>query len=223
MRLQKIQIVFLLATFCSCSGQSNNKGSKFSVGQIDSLQTFSLLRPNEQRMDSLLHNTSWFNGTFKNNRSRIFLEEFKNGESQQVDSGFDTGLSAPCMCYLNNDTINIKTFVGFFGAFGFLIKIYKDDFNSQYIVSIDQDETYKSDSSASKFSNQAVVKNKIQKLILSTKPNFKLDEQITGVLEFKTNDYYEKVNETSVDTLFETGKIYFTCKTRKKTLLDQEP
>ena len=221
MTLQKLPYFFILLIFCSCQGQTNQYNLKYGVGQIDSLQTLSTLTSQEQQMDSLLQNITWFNGAFRNNRSRIFLESFKNGQLQSGgDPGLATGLPAPCMCYIDKDTIYIKTWIGFFGAIGFGMKIYKDEFSSQFIIQIDQSDTYKVNLADKNFTGQAIVNSKYQKLVFMTRPSFKLDEQLTGVLEITTNNYYEKKYDT-VDTLSVKGKIYFTCKTRQMTLRDQ--
>ncbi len=221
MKLQNIKYLLILLATYTCQGQTKHNSSKYTVGQIDSLQSFSTLTSQELRIDSLLQSNTWFNGAYRNNRGRILLHSFKNGQLQSGgDSNLVTGLPAPCMCYIKKETIFIKTWTGFFGAMGFEIKIFKDEFNSQFIIQIDQPDTYKVNLSDKKFTGQAIVNSRYQNLTFLTKPNFKLDELLTGSLEITTNNYYEK-KYNSIDTLSVSGKIYFTCMTRKKTLKDK--
>ncbi|WP_153796600.1 hypothetical protein [Foetidibacter luteolus] len=221
MKLQKISHFFILLIVSSCQSQTGQYNLKYVVGEIDSLQSFSKLTSQEQKMDSLLQNSTWLNGAFRNNRSRIFMESFENGQlNTGGDSSLVTGLSAPCMCYTDKDTIYMKTWIGFFGSIGFGVKIFKDDFKSQFIIQIDEPDTYKVNLSDKDFTGQAIVNSKYQKLSFLTRPSFKIDEQLTGILEITTNDYYEK-KHNGVDTLSVKGKIYFTCKTRQMTLRDQ--
>jgi hypothetical protein len=221
MRFRNITYFFTLFICFSCQAQKAEYNIKYAIAELSGIKGFLKLTRAEQKMDRLPNDSTWFNGTFRNNRSRIFLANFENGQLKDgSDSTLKTAFPAVCMCYLHKDTIYIKTWAGFFGVIGFNMKIYQDEFSSQYIIQIDQPDTFKTDSSDKKFTGQAVISNKYQQLTLRTKPNYAINEQLTGLLEITSKNYYEKKSENVVDTINVKARVYFTCKTRRMTLKD---
>ncbi len=189
--LNTLALLLIPVDFYACTGKADRDNSKYTIGTFEGSRDFSKLTSQELQLDSLLKVNPWFTSGFKNNRSRIFLEEFQHDIKQHTDPVFAKGAPAPCMCFLDKDTINIKTWLGFFGGYVFLLKIYKDEFNLSYIPSMDE-SIYKADLSDTMFHHEVIVNSKLQKMVLLEKPDFRLNEQITGFVEFTTNGYYVK-------------------------------
>lgn len=216
-------IAFLLYSFTFCYGQelSNQYNHTYKIGKIPDKDNFMKLNNDEIRMDSIIkENTVTGFGAFKINRSRIFADEYINEKKQQKDSSLNHGLAVPCQCYTNIDTLYVKMEIGFFGGFAFKIKIYGENFESGYLEYTDDVKPYKSDLKDTAFYSYAQIDNKFQYLIIQDKPTFKTGQQIMGFLAFTTNNYYEKTTLDLLNTVFLSGKIYFTCKTREVTSLD---
>jgi hypothetical protein len=223
MKLNTLFIPFLILIFSlKIKAQERKVNLPYSTGEIKGLQSFLVLTNDEKSMDSIEMDSSWIIGKFSDNRGRIFLQTTRNNKPESEGLDTTTGIPAICICYTYKDTITIKPGIGFFGGMGLIIKVSKNDFNSRYFLFIDQDDTFKSKLSDKKFTGQIVVDNSYQKLVLLKKPDFSLGEQITGLLDFTTYNYYEKRNQNTVDTLSHIGKVYFTCKPRKKNLTDFE-
>lgn len=52
--------------------------------------------------------------------------------------------------------------------------------------------------------------------MLDDKPTQKIGQQLTGLLNFTTENYYEKNQSHSLDTIYLKGKIFFTCQITDK-------
>lgn len=220
---KKLIVAFWLCglTFCYGQEQSSQYNDTYKVGQIPDTNNFSKLNIDEIRMDSIIkENTITGFGAFKINRSRIFADEFINEKKQLKDTSLNHGLAVPCQCYTKSDTLYIKMEIGFFGGFAFKIKIYGENFESGYLEYTDDVKPYKSNLNDTAFYSYAQVNNKFQYLIIQDKPTFTIGQQIMGLLTFTTNNYYEKTPPNSLNTIFLSGKIYFTCKTREETSFD---
>ena len=203
--------IFLVpVTFISCKGNTTQYIKKYSVGPVGGSGDFSKLTPNELEIDSILKESPMYRPEYRNNRSRIYLKESENNQDQPMDPVFDKGAGAPCFCSLSKDTIYVNTSLGFFGGYVFELKIYKDEGMFSFMPTLDQ-RVFKVNLSDSTFQDQIAVPSVIQKMTLEAKPNFSPNEQITGLVEFTTNTYYVKKNEKMVDTVFNSGKVHFTC------------
>jgi hypothetical protein len=104
--------------------------------------------------------------------------------------------------------------VGFFGGIGFTIKIYENSFVSSYYEYTDDVRPYKVNLNDTAFYSSVTVDNRCQSLILDKEPSHKQGEQITGYLTYTTKEYYERKNVDRLDTIYVSGKIYFTCNTK---------
>lgn len=223
MKYSNTIFIFLLFAYFTCQGQEEKYNRKFSISNPLGLDAFLLLTSDEKKMDSLFKKNDKLveYGPYINNRSRIYVSIFRNGVPEYVDtSSVKRQASAECMCYINNDTITIKTWIGFFVAIGFTIKLHKDEFTSKYIIQVDQPDTFKTSLNDKNFTGSAVVDSKFQKLHLTSIPSFKPNEQITGFLEIVSNDFYEKRSKDNIDTISVIGSVFFTCKTRMMTIKD---
>ncbi|MBN8837071.1 MAG: hypothetical protein J0I09_07420 [Sphingobacteriia bacterium] len=169
---------------------------------------------------------------YRNNRSKYYFNYFKNNkidqETLKVLKNF-TYIS-PCDCYLSNDTIKVSMGLGGFGFWGFSVEITKDKFNSQYFVGDVETKNYKTKLNDT-LGYSIVVKNDFQNLIINTKPNYTVGQNITGYLSFKTNNYYspsdkanydieDKYISKNMDKLYLKGSLYFKCTVRKKRKIE---
>ena len=179
-------------------------------------------------MDSLMKADSTIKGIasirktdFRNNRSRVYLDMFRNGKAEPKDSSYFSGFPTPCECFTSKDTLYIKMGLGFFGGFGFDIEVFGKQFQSSFYNYIDDVKPYKSDLNDTALFSYISVKNKYQYLILDKKPKFTSGQQLTGLLTYTSNNIYEQTFNNKYDTLFVTGKLYFTCKIKQKMVWDR--
>lgn len=220
-RLYTLILTIGLCGLYSCVGQQgilDDYVLTYDIGKIPGVESFMQLNKEEIQMDERypIEDTLTSRGAFRKNRSRIFLDAIKNGEIQKKDSVYFTGLSTRCFCHTKTDTTFITMGLGYFGGFGFSIRIYQDKFESDFFEYIDDVKPYKTDLNDTAFYDQIRVDNKYQSLILDTKPIHEKGQQITGLLTYTTNEYYIRKYSNDLDTLYVTGKIYFTCKTSEK-------
>jgi hypothetical protein len=217
----------------SCHGQLKDDGKTYNkeyiVGTIPTIDNFSKLSENEVEIDSIFgdyekHTDSLVSSNpkyketglaqkrdFSNNRSRVFMENYNNGNQQTGDSA----ISMPCSCFVDKDTIFISMIIGFFGGVGFDIKLFGNNFESNFFIYTDDVKPYKPDLLDTVFYSQLSVKNKFQSLVVDKKPTFKTAQQITGYLTFTSKNFYEKAIYNSLDTAYVKGRLYFICNTSK--------
>jgi hypothetical protein len=192
----------------------------YNTGKIDPSEKFLDLNPAELHLDSLYSDFKK-GASFRENRSRIYLYAYINGELQKnSDSSFQKGLPAFCDCFTSADTLFISTGAGFFGGFGFFITIEKNSFESSFYEYIDDVKPYKSSLSDTAFTNVVHVKSKYQYLILERKPAFKPDDIVSGQLFYTTDPYYDDGNSTKLQEIYIEGKILFTCRPRAKSPME---
>jgi hypothetical protein len=216
----------MLTAFIMGCGQAGRAGtakdqadSLYSTGSLEGAAGFYVLTPAELQIDSIQNANPLMKADFRKNRSRIWLEEFKDSSPAELDPLFGTGAPAACMGAVDRDTIFIKTSLGFFGGYVFLIKIYGNQFRFSYIPVMDED-VYKRSPADSAFARQISVMPRFQQLILRTRPGFEVGDSISGILQFTTADYFVKravgTTRNEVDTVYNSGKIFFDCVTDKK-------
>ena len=192
------QALFFLVTLfllASCSGRhpdDNRYNNNYRVGEIPDLASFQTLNEEDKRLDSLLQpGNGLIEGSFKNNRSRIFMQSFSNNKPSSQDSALYRGMPTPCYCSMEKDTLKIKVGIGFSGGMGTEIKIFQGHFQSNYFLYIDDVKPYKYKLSDKEFTDELYLKNKFQSLILNEQPTLKAGQQMTGYLTFTTPNWYE--------------------------------
>jgi hypothetical protein len=233
MRRNLFILLFIAFAISSCherlkdDGQTYNK--KYVVGSIPSTDKFSELSKNEEELDSMFNAEDKYTDSlaasnpiykekavlqqindFKNNRARIFMTRYTNGNPGRGDSV----LAFPCFCAIENDTLYMSMVVGFFGGDGLWIKLNGKDFESGYLTYTDDVKPYKTDLSDTAFYGIIYVNSRFQNLVINKKPTFKTGQQLSGHLTFTTRNYYEKNIGTQLDTAYVAGRLYFTCHTR---------
>ena len=121
---------------------------------------------------------------------------YENGEEKINTFKMDQKVPFITMAELNNDTINIKGFAGFFVGFGFNSIITKSNSQDFLFVKTDDYSIYKLNKSDTKLYQGLNVPCKSAKLTLTDIPNFKLGDTIKGIIEITSENYFKvDVNE----------------------------
>ncbi len=118
-----------------------------------------------------------------------------------------------CQCFLNHDMLFVQMAAGFFGGFGYSIKIDKNKFELVYFEEKAGGSFFKTDPNDTAFSDRAEVSSKYQTLILNQKPTMKPGQQLTGFATYTSVKYYVRKLRDKLDTTYVAGRFYFTCKT----------
>ncbi|MGC9331238.1 MAG: hypothetical protein ACP5DZ_05090 [Bacteroidales bacterium] len=209
--------------------KENKYNTRYDVGIIPGGDAFMILTEKEQELDSLFRQVALVSDSmhgedtipqnhqlermdFKNNRSRISMEIYRNGKIQASDSLLKQGFPTTCTCFMMNDTIFVKSFIGFFGGMGIDVKISGEEFQSGVFVYADDSMPYKSALKDTVFHRLLDTGAKYQQLVLDKQPRFQNVHQLTGVLNITTNEFYEQNNQRNIDHITLKGKMYFTCK-----------
>lgn len=205
-------IVFIL--FCTVT-----KAQVVAVGTIPNLDAFYKMDTLELKFDSMMPaNDPAFPMAFSTNRSRIMLNEKTN--DQPVKAPLEK-MPALCECYTDKDTLTIKTGIGFFGGFGFEIKVGAKGFRSAYFEYIDDVRPYKYSLADTATYSAISVSTQQQTLTLLNPPAFNPGQQVTGYFTFTTQPFYVKQNALETNKHQVLGHLYFTCKPRAKTEFDK--
>jgi len=231
----KLGLIILVA-LNSCKTKSPDDAKTynrtFEIGQIPSIDNFDRLDKRELSIDSVFSDKesifdSMFskidepdsNSSFKNdfihNRSRIYMDSDPNHKLFPGDKDLDKGFPTPCNCVTNGDTLFITMGLGLFGGAGFSIKLFKENFISNFFIYTDDVKPYKSHLSDTAFADNAIADNKFQYLIIDKKPTYESNQQLTGYLTYTSNRFYEINTDNGLDSSYVTGKIYFTCLTNR--------
>ena len=236
-------LLLLILVIFSCHNMQNEKkklNTNFQIGPIPNIEEFKIYDNTEIRMDNMAYRIGGPGpqGDFRNNRSRIYINSFKNGKINEKSYNYinpyfgksvsiDTTIklnefhAAFCNCFVHKDTLLITTHPGVFGVVGFdfrfNIEISDEDFQISFIEYSDGTKLFRSESTDTILNKYAVVKSKYQYLMLDKKPTYLSNQQINGYLTYTTNEYYVRDNTNILDTIYQTGKLYFTCKTREIT------
>ncbi|TRX38675.1 hypothetical protein FNW52_01105 [Flavobacterium sp. ZT3R18] len=124
---------------------------------------------------------------FGNNRTRLILLKFKN-EKQELHQDEDGFIPLYCNCDLQKDTLIISSGWNYYGKFGFIIKVNKNSFQ------------------AVNYSDEDTIQLKKKDLVLNKQPNFRPNQQLSGILNYETER--EIVDK---EEYYYSGKMYFTC------------
>jgi hypothetical protein len=200
----------------SCSAPQDNRktyNQKYQVGTIPGMDSFNIYTAMEKSLDSI--QVTYKQDSFRNNRGRIITNTYTNNELVKNESYKYGSVAMPCDCVVEKDTVFVNMAIGLFGGLGYDIKIYKDSFQSSFFEYTDDVKPYKSNSSDTAFTDFVAAKSKYQYLILDKNPAFQQGQQLTGMLTLTSNNYYNLVAD-KLNSTFVTGKLYFSCITKKK-------
>ncbi|MDA3819059.1 MAG: hypothetical protein PF590_01090 [Candidatus Delongbacteria bacterium] len=209
--------------------KKNTYNTHYDVGIIPGGDAFMILTEKEKELDSLFRQIAQVSASmpgedsvaqnsqlkrmdFKNNRSRVSMEIYRNGEIRASDSLLKQGFPTTCTCIMMNDTIFVKSFIGFFSGMGIDVNITDGEFQSGFFVYADDAMPYKSNISDTVFHRSLDPGAKYQYLVLDKQPQFQKGHQLTGLLTITTDEFYEQNNQGNIDRISLKGKIYFTCK-----------
>lgn len=91
------------------------------------------------------------------------------------------------------DTISIIGFVGFAMAIGFYLDLYGDSYELTYLVKSDTD-IYKYNKEDTRLSYKLSVPCSYTSCTLTSKPTFKKEDSISGIVELKSDDFWQFAN-----------------------------
>lgn len=219
----KWYIVALLLCTCFFACQQphaiGKQSNPYKVGKIPNHSSFLTLNEEEQNYAAAMPEDNALSGAsaFQTNRSRIFFDKvYKNALAEELDSAALKAISLPCNCYLQDDTLKIHTGIGMMGGFGFNIILYKNQFQSNFYLYTDDVKPYKSHLTDTAFQSYALVTMKEADFVVDKQPDFVVGEQLSGFIAFTTHNFYEQLHSEKPDARYIVGRLYFTCKTRKK-------
>ncbi len=193
-QLQVIIIVFSL--FLSSCGQ----------GQTTSKSDYKIDNNVQSQVDK---QTTSSNGVAM---GKMEIRMFENDSLLFDTYGKDKKIEFFTMTTLQNDTIHITGFAGMFAGFGFYLDIFGDSYELTYLAKSDA-EIYKYNKSDTTLTFGLSVPCSETSLTLVSKPTFKQDDIISGVLELKSKDFWEVSNgkekkyRIELRAYFKTGKI----------------
>lgn len=237
-----VMAVFLMLIFGEAVIAQNDNGhtynKQFVVGNIPGIDNFMHLTQREKQIDSLLSQIDeetdsvmqeeTESGTgmykqrdFKKNRSRLFFKVYRNGNLQLRDSLLENGFPTACTCFTDHDTVFVRMNLGFFGGLGFNIDITEHNFTSGCHIYTDDNASFKASPEDTVFQNHIRCESKFQHLVLNNKPEFKPGQHLTGFLKITTKEFYEKKYQQSLDSVYISGRIYFTCRVKTKNPWDK--
>lgn len=230
-------ILFFYVLFCyACKTQADNGktyNETYTVSEIPDLNAFHTLTEYEKSIDSMyssddiiiarliskdssLKTKSLFKPSdFINNRGRIVITYYENGNVAERDSIFQKGLPTQCKCEIDRDSIFVSMAAGFFSGFGYTIMITKNSFNSNFFIAVNDIKPFKKNL-ADSFTNELNIKSKYQYLVLDQRPSYQEGQQLTGYFTTTSENYYENSIGDTIDSNYVVGKIYFTCTTINK-------
>lgn len=166
--------VILLALVISCD--INNSNYLYEISEIENISEYEKFDSIDRMIDTMAEYSDY--EPFRLNRSRIYWEG-------KIFQGV-------CSCKLTKDTLLVYSTMAFLSEnSGYFIEIRNNSFNSYY-RELEYLPSRKGFSAA----------NLRQELILTSRPQFKEGEQITGLLTFITPLGRDETVR---------GKMYFTC------------
>ena len=223
----------------------------YTIGNVPQLQQFKILTQREMRIDSVMQQQAiegrqhikdgkffvagiseqekqdgvdYFEASmqpYRDNRSRYFLQDWiADRPVRNEDTSIDV-MTTPCDCYIDNDTVKIRTGIWVFGGFSFVVDVYANQFHIKYWEDTHKQFIYKQQLSDAKMVDNITVGMKEQRLIMQSEPTFTIGKKLTGYLDIMTDDYYKADDENAVLKKHKTkGEVYFTCTLRKKLIGD---
>lgn len=217
-------ILIVSAFLAACNTAGKAVDGEYVTGEIPDRKSFEKYTLKEVQMDSAFNAYDKIGfgvpKDFRNNRARIFMDGYHNDEKQSANDEYPEGLPTPCDCFLHNDTLTVRMGIGFFGGTGFLIDLCGARYSSSFFVYTNDEKPYKSNLNDTCFYEYAIAKSKRQKLILNQRPEYRPGQQLTGFLDIESKPYYIDSGNNMPDSSYVAGKIYFTCRTRMKTIFD---
>jgi hypothetical protein len=170
---------------------------------------------------------------FRENRSRYQFQNFLNKkllDETKNESDLDS-VGSECSCILDGDTLKIGMGIWVFGGFAFSINIVDNKFTSSYWLDEHKRKIFKLSSSET-LTDNILIPFAEQKLILDSLPTYKLGQQLTGFLSYKTINYLrasdfkdwsikDEYSDKNMDTMYTRGVIHFACRVRQKLQRDR--
>jgi len=143
---------------------------------------------------------------------KMEIRMFENDSLIFDTYGKDKKIEFFTMTTLENDTIHITGFAGMFVYFGFYLDIFNDSYEVTYLAKSDA-EMYKYNKTDTTLTFGLSVPCSEPSLTLVSKPTFNNNDTVSGILEIKSNDFWEVSNgkekkyRMELKAYFKTGKI----------------
>lgn len=193
-KLHLILIIFLLPfSYFSCKAGDKNPKLTYKV--------------DESLRKEVENNTGDMNGVpIGKFELRIYENDvltFDNfGDEQKGELFFMTSYQ--------NDTISIIGIAGFTMALGFYLDLYRNNYELTYMIKSDA-EIYKYNEDDAKAYHKLSVPCSYTSCTLTSKPTFKTEDIVSGVVELKSNDFWDLANGRKNKYRVEL-KAYFIAK-----------
>lgn len=146
-------------------------------------------------------------------RARFYIKMYLNDTKIEDVPSITKGFPVICNGYLQNESLYISGSWGINVGFSFSI-IIAGDKSKSFFTPVTDVEIYSLEKYSSKYFPSVTVPSIKEKLILTKKPDMIDGETISGYLDYKGADYFEKLNDKQ-DKLSVELKIYFSCKIKK--------
>ena len=174
--MNKIQIIIFSLLLLSFKSEDTSLISKYKI--------------DESIKDEVNDNIGNMNGVpIGNMEIRVFEDDvliFDNfGENEKGELVF--------MVTQQQDTISIIGFIGFTMAIGFYLDLYGDSYELTYLVKSDAD-IYKYNKQDTKLSYKLSVPCSYTSCILTDTPTFMEEDSISGIVELKSNEFWQLAN-----------------------------
>ena len=203
--LMRFLYVFVIVSIFSCEKEKRNENRYNTFYKVDTIPggtSFQAFNRVKAKLEIILP-WWWYDSLYQQNRGRIFTHIASHGKVWYLG---DTLLGEPaiCNCSVINDTLLIEIpqiATDPRNGITTYIKVFKNRFITSFFY----------------HNNNIFFNSKFQSLILGTTPNFKVSGVNTGLLSFRSEDWW-----MSRDSFYYSGKIYFTCQNRTKEAIQKD-
>lgn len=208
-----LSVISILGFNCFCFAQQNKINTstpqQIIVDESYNRIVDSCLELNTSIID---FDSTMTEGNSDNQNGRFYLTLYENNKLLDNNVRMRNGLPLECYATVNNDTISVEGGKGIAGGFGFVIKIYKDQFEAFYYPFSDE-AIYKLKKSNKEFKRSVDVPSKEKKLILTEEPDLEKIKMMKGYVEIKSANFIEDT-EDGVKSFKVELKVYFKCNLR---------
>ena len=190
--MNKVQIIIIFSLlFFSCKTKYTSSIPKYKI--------------DKSIKEEVDNNIADMNGVSLGNVEMKLFEDdiliFDNfGEEEKAQLMF--------MATREQDTISITGFVGFAVAIGFYLDLFEDSYELTYLAKSDAD-IYKYNKQDTNLSYKLSVPCSYTSCILTSKPTFMKEDSISGIVELKSNEFWQFANGRENKYRVEL-KVYFS-------------
>ncbi len=203
-----VLLLFLVLFACNSCAQPG-PWWPITVGTFADADSFAVLNSTELRFDSLGLGPNGL--PFRENRSRWVSYLTKQGKTIPMDHGAPPGIPMPCDCRVHQDTLQVKSIIGFFGGGGILTILAAKQAQPLFVEWIDDVDIYRTLADTT-WRGIIEVECAHATVRLNEEPSYLPGQQLQGLLEYTTVPFMQKTYELP-DTLMASGSLRFMCTT----------